>query len=117
MNKPSGDARSKPLYRTAQVVWYVVGVIEILLAFRFFLKLFAANSSAAFTAFIYGVTQPLASPFLAVFPTVQVRESIFEWSILVAMFVYWLLAWGIVKLMVMGKPLSSAEANSRLGDE
>src|SRR3989344_4784414 len=58
----------KPLYRTTQVVWYVFGVIEGLLAIRFFLKLLAANPAAGFTRLIYDMTEIFAAPFLFVFP-------------------------------------------------
>ena len=59
---------TKPLYHGTQVVWYIVGVLEILLAFRFFLKLLGANPSAGFTDFIYDVTYVFASPFFSTSP-------------------------------------------------
>src|SRR5664280_1107750 len=89
---------TKPLYRGTQVVWYILGLIEVLLVFRFFLKLLAANPSAGFSSFIYNVSYPFTAPFLTVFHITQVEGSIFEWTTLLAMFVYWLIAWGIVKL-------------------
>src|SRR5450631_3301857 len=98
-NSPS----TKPLYRGTQIVWYVAGLLEALLAFRFLLKLFGANPAAGFTSFIYGVTYPFAAPFLSVFRITKVEGSIFEWTTLLAMLVYWLVAMAIAKLLVMGK--------------
>lgn len=106
--------RTKSLYRGAQAVWYVLGIIEVLLAFRFVLKLLAANPSAGFTSFIYGITAPFASPFLNVFRVSQVEGNVLEWTTLLAMAVYWVIAWGIIKLLVIGKPVSTPEAAVKL---
>jgi hypothetical protein len=80
-------------------------ILEALLAFRFFLKLFAANPSAGFTTFIYGVTTIFVAPFMAVFRITQIEGSIFEWTTLLAMAVYWLIAWAIAKLFTISRPV------------
>jgi uncharacterized membrane protein len=105
----SNSSRTKPLYRGTQIVWYILGIIEALLAFRFILKLLAANTQAGFTQFIYGVTAPFAAPFLSVFNISRVE--------LLAMAVYWLIAWGIIKLLVIGKPVSTPEAAVKLEEQ
>lgn len=112
-NSPS----TKPLYRGTQVVWYVLGLVEVLLAFRFFLKLLGANVGAGFTAFIYNVTYAFAAPFLNVFSITQVAGNVFEWTTLLAMFVYWALAVGIIKLFLMGKTVSTPEAAAKLSNQ
>lgn len=106
---------TKPLYRGTQIVWYVVGVIEVALAFRFLLKLFAANTGAGFTGFVYMVTEPLTVPFTSVFRISRVESSVFEWTTLLAMFVYMLIGWGITKMFLMSKTVSTPEAASKLG--
>jgi hypothetical protein len=111
---PTTSPRTKPLYRGTQIVWYILGILEILLAFRFVLKLFGANPYAGFTNFIYTLSQPFAAPFLNVFRISRVEGSIFEWTTLLAMVVYWIIAWGIVNLFVMGKPVSTPEAAVKL---
>lgn len=108
---------TKPLYRGTQIVWYLVGLIEVLLAFRFVLKLLAANPVAGFTNFIYAVSYIFAAPFLAVFRTTKVEGSIFEWTTLLAMAVYLLIAWGIVRLFFMSKSVSTPEAAAKLDKE
>lgn len=105
---------TRSLYRGTQIVWYVLNVLEALLAFRFALKLFGANPSAGFSSFIYGATYPFAEPFLNVFRVTRVVGSTVEWTTLLAMLVYWLVAWGIVRLIVMGKPVSEVEAEVKL---
>lgn len=108
---------TKPLYRGTQIVWYILGLLEVLLAFRFVLKLLAANPAAGFSSFIYSVSYPFTAPFLAVFRVSKVEGSIFEWTTLLAMFVYGLIAWGIVKLFFMSKSVSTPEAAAKLDEE
>ncbi|MDP3956790.1 MAG: YggT family protein [bacterium] len=108
---------TKPLYKGTQIVWYVLALLEALLAFRFVLKLMAANPGAGFTAFIYGITYVFSAPFLAVFPRSQVEGSILEWTTLLAMLVYWLIAFAIIHLFLMSKTVSTSEAAAKLDEQ
>ncbi len=89
----------------------------MLLAFRFVLKLLAANPAAVFISFIYGVTYVFATPFLNVFRITHVNGSVFEWTTLLSMLVYWLIAFGIVKLLLIGKTVSTPEAAAKLEEQ
>ncbi len=95
----SGDAKST----VTNVVWYIYGVIAILLGIRFVLKLTGANAGNGFVDFVYAVSGVLSAPFDSIFgvSTNQAGEtnSVFEPSILVAIAVYALLAWGVTKLV------------------
>jgi hypothetical protein len=117
MDSSFNSASTKPLYRGTQIVWYLLGIVEVLLAFRFVLKLLGANPAAGFTNFIYGVTYVFAAPFLSVFRITKVSGSIFEWTTILAGFVYWVLAIGIIKLFLMGKTVSTPEAAEKLSDQ
>src|SRR5680860_1150143 len=117
MDSSYNSPTTKPLYRGTQVVWYVLGLLEALLAFRFVLKLFAANPSAGFSSFIYDASHPFVAPFINVFNVTQVEGSVMEWTTLLAMAVYWLIAWGIIKLFFMGKSVSTPEAAEKLDNE
>ena len=105
---------TKPLYHGTRIVWYIVGVLETLLAFRFLLKLFGANPNAGFTDFIYDVTSVFAAPFLNVFRVTRVEGALFEWTTLLAMLVYYIIAVGIIRLFLMGKSVSTPEAAAKL---
>jgi len=110
--------RTRPLYRGTQIVWYILGVVEVLLAFRFVLKLLAANPYAGFTNFLYGITYVFANPFLSVFQNGSVLTgNVFEWSTLLAMVVYWIIAAGIINLFLMGKEVSTPEAATKLNQQ
>lgn len=117
MDSSYTSSTTKPLYKGTQIVWYVLALLEALLAFRFVLKLMAANPGAGFTTFIYGVTYVFAAPFLAVFPRSQVEGSILEWTTLLAMLVYWLIAFAIIHLFLMSKTVSIPEAAAKLDQQ
>lgn len=105
---------TKPLFRGIQIVQYVLMIVEVLLAFRFILKFMAANPVSSFTSFIYGITQSLVQPFIAVFQITPVEGGIVEWTTLLAMLVYWIIAEIIIRLFFMSKTVSTSEAAEEL---
>ncbi len=110
--------RVNKLYRGTQIVWSIITVLETLFAFRLALRFLGANPGAGFTQFIYGITYPFVAPFLAVFrPTYITSGSVFEWTTLLAMFVYLLVGVGIIRLLAMGRPVSTLEAHEHLVQE
>lgn len=108
---------TKPLYRGTQIVWYILGLIEILLAFRFVFKLLAANPNAGFSNFIYGITNVFTAPFTNVFRMTYAEGSVFEWTTLLTMLVYYIVAIGIIKLFFMGKTVSTPEAAVKMENQ
>lgn len=107
----------RPLYRITQVVWYLFYVIETILLFRFALKLIGANTAAPFTQFVYAVSFPLIAPFQNIVGTLRVFGSAVEWSTLIAMLAYWVLAWGIARLIAMNRPVTRTEARESLREQ
>lgn len=84
----------------ARAIWYVAGVLLVLLAIRFVLSLLGANRGNPFASLIYAVTYPFVAPFFGLFGyTMRYGVVRFEIETLVAMAVYALIAWGIVKLL------------------
>lgn len=68
---------------------FVFGLIDILLIFRFLLKLLAANPAAPFVNWIYETTGPLLNPFILAFPTPKAADGfILEFTTLFAIFTY-----------------------------
>jgi YGGT family len=92
--------RSYTLMKITQFVWLLAGVLETLFAVRIILKLIAANASAGFAQFITNLTAPFLAPFAGLItnPTAS-NGSVLEITTLIAMLVYALLAWGIVRLL------------------
>lgn len=100
----TGDGRSI----LTNIVWYIVGFIEVILLLRFVLKLLGANPSNGFVDLVYTVSGVFTAPFDSIFgvttPPAGDVNSVFEPSILVAAAVYALIGWGIVKLINLNRP-------------
>lgn len=100
----------KAIFRTYQIVWYVLGVIEFLLAFRMSLLALGANPTSGFTSLIYTLSNPFALPFRGIFGVSATPQgNYFEWSTIIAAVVYLLVAYGVVQLMQIVKPVSKEE--------
>jgi hypothetical protein len=95
----------KNSYPLQNLVYFIFGVLEFLLLFRLVFKLVGANPSSWFVSFIYAITRPFILPFAGIFPTATtegvVATSVLEPATLVAILVYPLIAWGIVKLIAI----------------
>jgi hypothetical protein len=117
MKSSYNSSTTKPLFRGTQIIWIIVSVLQVLLAFRFVLKLTGANPEAGFTSLIYGITWPFITPFHAVFPGTTIQGSVFEWTTLLAMLVYWFIAVGIAHVLRMGKTVSTPEAAEKLNEQ
>lgn len=117
MNNSTYSKTTKPLYYGTQIVWYTLGIIELLLFFRLALKLLGANVEAGFTSFIYGITHIFVVPFMSVFSISEAQGSILEWTTILAMIVYWVIAIGIIKLFFMGQDVSPHEASRRMNEQ
>lgn len=87
-----------------RIVWFVVGLVNVVIALRFALLLLGANQGASFTDFIYSVSAPLVSPFVGIFGEPVYGESVFEISSLLAIVIYALVGWGIAKLLTLSRP-------------
>jgi len=108
------ETRSPAEVIWARVVYYVFGVIEVIIGMRFLLLLLGANREAGFVAFIHSLSTPFMVPFDAVFKTQSAAGSSFELSSLLAMAVYALVAWGIVTLIRAVSPRRSSQTVERV---
>jgi uncharacterized membrane protein len=100
--------------RVIQLVYLIFGLIEGLIAVRFVLKALGANATAGFAEFIYGITGPLVAPFYGLFGNPASQGSVLEVHSIVALIVYALLAWLIVRLawILVGESRSAVKTHS-----
>ena len=93
------QTRANLRYWITTVVYFLLGVLEVILALRFIFRLLGANESSGFVTFLYSLSFVFVAPFKGIFnePTIY-NGSVFELSTLVAMLIYALIAWGIVSL-------------------
>ncbi|MCR4324750.1 MAG: YggT family protein [Candidatus Curtissbacteria bacterium] len=106
--------KKKAIFRTYQIIWYVFGVVEVLLALRFTLKALGANPASGFADLVYTLSDPLTSPFRTLFRVTVTEGSVFEWTTIVAMLVYALIAYGLVELMQLVKPTTPQEVEQKV---
>lgn len=85
------------------LIYFLFGLLEVLLVFRLVLKVTGASMASAFVGMIYGLTGVFILPFEGIFRRWFAQgvetTSILEPSTLVAIVVYAVLAWGIVMLL------------------
>ena len=93
----------------SRVVMFVFGLIEALILIRFLLLMFGANIQAGFVQWVYQASGYFMSPFNAIFGTQVVDGAIIEWSALIAILAYAILAWLIVTLIGAVTPSYSSE--------
>jgi YGGT family len=88
-----------------RVVWFIAGVILVLLGFRFLLSLLGANTTNSFADFIYSASHPFVSPFFSLFSYKNLTYGVsrFEVYTLVAILFYAVVAWGIAKLVTLNR--------------
>ena len=98
--------KKKTILRFNQIIWYILGLVEVLLIFRVVLKALGANQSSGFTSLIYSITGPLAVPFNGILGISTSGGSILEWSTIIAGVVYLCIAWGLVYLLEIVYPIT-----------
>ncbi len=106
--------KKKAIFRIYQIIWYILGVIEVLLVARFILKALGASPLSSFGNLIYSLSAPLALPFKGIFLPAVSSGSVFEWSTIIACFVYAVIAYGVVQLFQLVKPTTPQEVEQKV---
>ena len=107
MDEPLIKKEDRGNLKARKIVYYILGVLETIFAFRLVLKLLGANPQSTFVSFIYNVSKVFLLPFVSIFRTAEVSgietKSVLEPANIIAMIVYALIAWGIAKLIEISK--------------
>ena len=96
-----------------RILYTILGGLEILLGLRFVLQLIGANPTSGFAEFIYGITGVFVAPFNNLIGTPTSGGMRFEVTTLIAMAVYALLFWVIVRVIGLVADRPSARTVSR----
>lgn len=105
--------KKKTIFRFNQIIWYILGLVEVLLIFRVVLKMLGANSSIGFTSLIYSITTPLAASFSGILGESITGTSTLEWSTIIAGIVYLCIAWGLVYLLELIYPITPKDVETQ----
>ena len=92
-------SRANARYWITTVTYFVLGVLEVILALRLLFRLLGANQDNGFITFLYNLSHIFVGAFNGIFNDQTIgSRGVFEVSTLIAMLVYALIAWGIVSL-------------------
>lgn len=105
--------RRLSFYQFVRILWTILSILELLLAIRFVLKLIAANPNSGFALFIYGITGPFMAPFTGLTATPTAGGAVFEITALIAMAIYALFLWVVVRLIAVAQTRPSARTITR----
>jgi len=98
--------KKKTIFRFNQIIWYILGFIEVLLIFRFALKALGANTYSGFANLIYAITTPLTTPFNGILGVSTAGNSMLEASTVIAGIVYLCIACGLAYLLNIIYPIT-----------
>ena len=87
------------IYKITQLIWLLFGILEAMIGFRIALKLIGANPANWFTAFVYQLTDIFLWPFQSIIANPSVQGLVLEISSFIAMLVYALVGWVVVRLI------------------
>ena len=92
--------RQEIINRTIKGIYYLGGMLVILLTLRFLLLLFGANLDNIFGSFIFNLSHPFAIPFANLFDNPKLgSKASFEITTIVGILIYTLLMWIVVRLI------------------
>lgn len=94
-----GSEHRLATFKATKLIWIVLGLVEALIALRIVFKLIGVNAENTFASFIYSLSNVFVAPFASLTGTPQVSGMVFEFSSLIAMVVYALIAWGIERIV------------------
>ena len=86
-------------FKATQLIWLLLGILEMVLALRFIFKLIGVNAANTFASFIYGLTNLFVAPFASLTGAPSAGGMVFEFSTLIAMIVYALVGWAVERLV------------------
>ncbi|MEP7358042.1 MAG: YggT family protein [Anaerolineales bacterium] len=88
-------------FQVTRLVWAILALLEVMLGLRFLLKLLGANAASGFGSFTYGLTGLFVAPFNGLLSNWTAGSSQLEVTTLVAMAIYALIFWGIIRVLAM----------------
>jgi hypothetical protein len=95
----SGRTQRLATFKATQIIWLLLGILEVIIAIRFIFKLIGVNAVNNFASFIYGLSNLFVAPFITLTGAPAAGNMVFEFSSLLAMAIYLLIAWGIERVI------------------
>ncbi len=94
-----GQEQRLATFKGTQLIWWLFGLLEAILALRFIFKLIGVNAANSFASILYIVSDFFLKPFSSLTGTPAASGMVFEFSTLLAMVIYGLVGWGLERLV------------------
>lgn len=98
------DRAARPGWQlqAARAIYFIFGFIEAMILIRVLLRLLGANPNNGFASLVYNFTAPFLAPFRGLFyEEPSMGRQVLEFSSLIAILVYMLIAYGLVRLLYL----------------
>jgi hypothetical protein len=86
-------------FKATQLIWLLLGILEVMIALRIGLLLIGANPNSPIVALIYGLTSIFLFPFTGLIGSPASGNMVLELSSVFAMIVYALIAWAVERIV------------------
>ncbi len=94
-----GAERRRTLYQISALIGFFFAVLEGLIGIRVLLRMIGANPQNSFASLVYNFTALFLAPFNGLVPTPAAGPMVLEVSSIIAILVYALVAWAIIRLL------------------
>jgi hypothetical protein len=88
-------------FKVTQLIWLMLGLLEAAIALRVVFKLIGVNAANSFATLLYNVTGLFVAPFASLTGAPQAGGMILEISSVIAMIVYFLIAWAFERIVYL----------------
>ncbi len=107
----TAQRRGAMRYWAVATIYFLLSVLEIVLILRFAFRLLGANTGNGFVSGLYAFSHVFVAPFTGIFgdPALLNTAHVFEFSTLIAMLIYALVAWALIALsrVIFGATMSN----------
>lgn len=95
----AGREQRVATFKATQMIWLLLGVLEAAIGLRVLFKLIAVNPANSFATLLYNLTGLFVAPFASLTGAPAVGGMVLEISSILAMIVYFLIAWGLERIV------------------
>src|SRR4030042_4796480 len=95
----AGRGQRVATFKTTQLIWLLLGLLEAALALRVIFKLVGVNAANSFATLLYNVTDFFLAPFASLARSPAAGGMVLEVSTIIAMIVYLLIGWALERIV------------------
>jgi hypothetical protein len=94
-----GKEQRAATFKATQVLWLLLGLLEGLIGLRIIFKMIGVNAANGFAYLLYSLTDLFLFPFNNLVGNPSAGNMVFEVTSVIAMIVYLLIGWALVRIV------------------